>query len=209
MMPAIDIDGVHADLNNGGVTKSDKVIGRRARLIRLDQGWTQDQLARKAGVTRNTVRAFERGLGKTRKANSEKIAAALGTTLGALEAMDEGRLGPAKWSVLLRDLNREDLIIARAYHHAATKTRHRVLSHLHELEAENEESDAEDGSMAATATRAAELADFIAQLRDETELRMIEGVAAILRDKRHHQLAERLTSKTGAGSAKTKRTGKG
>jgi transcriptional regulator with XRE-family HTH domain len=207
MNAAIDIDEFHPGLNNEGVTKSDKVIGKRARLVRLDLGWTQDQLAKKAGVTRNTVRAFERGLGKTRKANSESIAAALGTTLAALEVDEDGRATQKKWSVFLRDLNREDLIIARAYHHASTKVRHRVLHQLQEAETEDESENRDDAEAeTASAARAAEAADFITQLRDDAEIRMIEGVVSILMDKRQNQLAERAPSKKAPSPMKVKRS---
>ena len=75
----------HVDLGvqrrkNGGMDW--KAIGRRARRLRQDKGWTQAQLGKRAGgVSANTIRGFEKGTLNTRWPKIKDIVRALGTTI--------------------------------------------------------------------------------------------------------------------------------
>jgi len=106
------------------VSDSLGTIGRRARLLRVERGWTQEELARRAEVTANTVRGFERARLATTPDAVTKILKALGTTREAL-ASDPRTVDPA-----LRHLNPEDLLVAQAYHHAPSKVRAYVTTLL-------------------------------------------------------------------------------
>jgi transcriptional regulator with XRE-family HTH domain len=105
-----------------------KALGQRVRLLRLRKNWQQQELARRAGVTTNTLRGLERGTLHTRWPKFEAIAKALGTTPDLLLRSEEP---VADTSPLLRDLNEEDLRVAQAFHHSRTTHRmyvQRVLS---------------------------------------------------------------------------------
>jgi Predicted transcriptional regulators len=105
-----------------------KLLGQRVRILRLQKNLQQQELARAAGVTSNTVRGLERGLQETRWPKFAAIAKALGTTP---ELLLQGEEPITDTHPLLRDLNEEDLRIARAFHHAQTAIRvhvQRVLS---------------------------------------------------------------------------------
>lgn len=99
-------------------------IGRRARLLRVERGWTQEELARRAGVTANTVRGFERARLKTTTEAVTKILKALGTTRETLTS------DPHVGDPALRNLNPEDFLVAQAYHHAPSKVRAYVTTLL-------------------------------------------------------------------------------
>src|SRR5262245_10183048 len=133
-MVATDIDAYRRRLNNEEVTKADRIIGERARLLRVKQRLSQKILAAKATVSRNTLRDFERGKGTTELPTKKRIAAALGTTLEDLESLEQGE--SVKPSPLLDELSFEDLLVARGYHHSLTSNRHRILTILQEDEAD-------------------------------------------------------------------------
>ena len=123
----------HVDLGvqrrkNGGMDW--KAIGRRARRLRQDKGWTQAQLGTKAGgVSANTIRGFEKGTLNTRWPKIKDIVRALGTTIEAF-AEPDNVVKPA--DPLLVGLTREDLTVARAYHDSQTTLRQRVMTLLQE-----------------------------------------------------------------------------
>jgi|SRR5207248_2415033 len=123
----------HVDLGvqrrkNGGMDW--KAIGRRARRLRQDKGWTQAQLGKRAGgVSANTIRGFEKGTLNTRWPKIKDIVRALGTTIEAL-AEPDNVVKPA--DPLLVGLTREDLTVARAYHDSQTTLRQRVMTLLQE-----------------------------------------------------------------------------
>jgi transcriptional regulator with XRE-family HTH domain len=51
------------------------------RRLRVERGWTQRELAERAGVDRATVQRIEEGQGRVRKATLARIYAALGAPL--------------------------------------------------------------------------------------------------------------------------------
>ena len=67
-----------------------RTIGKRLRLLRVYADLSQQELADKAGVTRNVVSAIERGRQKPDAWRLLKLAAALDTDIGALLAPDSG-----------------------------------------------------------------------------------------------------------------------
>lgn len=194
--------------NNGDVTKSDKVIGRRARLLRLEHGLSQDALAQKAGVSKNTLRDFERGTGTTRPTTRHRIAEALGTTLEWLET-NQGDLAVAKPpSPMLVDLNHEDLVVARSYHHSPTAVRQKILSLLRESEAAREGRPANSNAVAAPSV--AELNEILSRLDDDKRAALY-GLATSLQadqDQEREDDQRRRSSTPTNRSVKTKRSTK-
>ena len=59
-------------------------IGKRARLARIDLDLNQDEIARKAGVSRNFVSAIERGAQGLDTWRLRQLATALGVPVGWL-----------------------------------------------------------------------------------------------------------------------------
>ena len=55
-----------------------------ARVYRVKAGMTQDELARRAGLTRKTISRLDAGKGTTTLATVRRVAAALGVSLGPL-----------------------------------------------------------------------------------------------------------------------------
>jgi transcriptional regulator with XRE-family HTH domain len=104
-----------------------KAIGRRARHLRIEKGWTQAQLGTRAHVTTNTIRGFERGTLNTRWPKIREIVKALGTTIETLAEPGEV-VKPT--DPRLVGLTGEDLQIARAYHDSQTHLRQRVMTLL-------------------------------------------------------------------------------
>lgn len=125
----IVLSGLHVErgsIKNPAVDR--KVLGHRVRMLRIQKNLQQQELARAAGVTPNTLRGLERGLQETRWPKFAAIAKALGTTPELLLQGDEPI---AENHPLLRDLNEEDLRVAQAFHHSQTVIRNhlqRVLS---------------------------------------------------------------------------------
>ena len=61
------------------------------RRLRRERAWTIDELARRAGVSRLTVIALERGTHEPRSAVMLRICEAFGLPLGAIFWSDDGR----------------------------------------------------------------------------------------------------------------------
>jgi len=100
-------------------------IGKRVRLRRVELGWTQQQLARKAKVALGTVQALEDAANRkhprqTTARNLEKIAKALERSIDDLlkNSADVAPTDP-----LYVGLSKEDLLIAHRFHDADTPTR--------------------------------------------------------------------------------------
>jgi len=74
-------------------------IARRARAVRVERGWSQEELARRSGVAVDTLRRFER----TGKISLERLVA-IAVVLGAVRPLGElFAPGPAR---TLRELER-------------------------------------------------------------------------------------------------------
>lgn len=201
-MPAIDVDGFRPTPKNGGMDID--AIGPRARLIRLAKRWSQKKLAQKAGVTPNTIRAFERGTGTTRRPTAKDIVAALGTTLEALERQgDEVK----QTDPLLRDLNREDLVVARNYHHAATDVRQRVLTLLEVGEERGDPTASVAPSNAGRIPATVTYAERIGRLDDRRQTLINEMLADLESSQREGDRTDRSTAKSSV-PAKVKRSSK-
>jgi len=104
-----------------------KAVGKRVKRLRNEKELTQGQLAKKAGVTANTLRGLEKGTLTTRWPKLQKIAKALGTTAEALLHGDEP-IAPT--DPLLDKLRKEDILIARDYHHSSTLMRQCIAALL-------------------------------------------------------------------------------
>lgn len=62
-----------------------KVIGRRVRELRIEKGWSQEELGRRAGgIAQTTIGNIERGTHDTGVTRLSAIADALGVTVGDL-----------------------------------------------------------------------------------------------------------------------------
>ena len=64
----------------------ERVIGRRVRVLRVLAELSQDELAHRAGVTRNFVSAIERGSQRLDVLRARRLADGLGIDLGELLA---------------------------------------------------------------------------------------------------------------------------
>jgi transcriptional regulator with XRE-family HTH domain len=72
-------------------------------ILRLSRGWSQDQVARAAGLTNSAISEYERGKKVPELRNVRKIVAALGYRLSAIERTED----------FLADLRAEGLLEAR------------------------------------------------------------------------------------------------
>lgn len=88
----------------------EKEIGPRVRLMRIQKGWQQRDLARAAGVSIRTLGSLERGDVRTQWATLDAIAKALGTTI---ELLMQNPAPIAETDSRLRDLTDESLHNAR------------------------------------------------------------------------------------------------
>ncbi len=61
-----------------------RVLARRLRLLRAARGWTQDSLAAESDLHRTYVSGIERGKRNVGLDNLERLAQALGVSLGDL-----------------------------------------------------------------------------------------------------------------------------
>lgn len=70
----------------------------RLELLRIDKGWTQQELADAAGVSRNTISSLERGRTGSRARVLAKIGRPLGVEGGSARALLDpvGRLDGAR-----------------------------------------------------------------------------------------------------------------
>lgn len=105
--------------NDAVLTSHDrKRIGKRLRLLRLEQGLHQVPLAKQANISPGTLQNIEWGFRKSSEENIDKLARVLGTSLERLRGGSVDSQDP-----LVKGLNREDLEIARAYHEASSRVR--------------------------------------------------------------------------------------
>lgn len=82
-------------------------IGRRARALRLERGWTQRELSRRSGVALTTLKQFER----TGRITLERLVA-IAAVLGAVQPLGElFAPGPAR---TLDELERRAALPKRA-----------------------------------------------------------------------------------------------
>ena len=72
------------------VTQDARVIGEQIRKARVARGWTQAQLAFRAGLRESAICKYERGYFEPRINTLRKIAKALGVTTDYLLGDDEG-----------------------------------------------------------------------------------------------------------------------
>lgn len=68
-------------------------VGANLQRLRRAQGWSQEELADRAGLHRTYVSQIERALKNVTIVNLEKIAVVLGVTIGALADEDPHRIG--------------------------------------------------------------------------------------------------------------------
>jgi transcriptional regulator with XRE-family HTH domain len=61
-----------------------RVLARNLRRLRLERGWSQDDLAAEAGIRQALVSAIEVGTANPTLASLEKFAVTLGVTLAEL-----------------------------------------------------------------------------------------------------------------------------
>jgi DNA-binding XRE family transcriptional regulator len=59
-------------------------LGKRVRALRLDQGWTQEELAHRSGLNRSYMSEVERGRSDVSLSTLQKIARSLGISLAEL-----------------------------------------------------------------------------------------------------------------------------
>lgn len=127
-MQLVTVDDTGHIPKNGRMTKEDrKRIGGRLRALRVEKGWDQIAVARKAKVAIGTLQSIEGAVREVRDSNIEKVAKVFGTSLRDLL---QGPDAVAATDPMFAGLNREDLQIARAYQKATTPMRqlvHRLL----------------------------------------------------------------------------------
>jgi transcriptional regulator with XRE-family HTH domain len=95
-------------------------IGKRIRLAREEQGWTQDQLAAAVGVSRSAVAQWETGRAGQVTANLTRVATALGV---GVEHLMYGRDMRAAGQAFGGD----ELAILRLYRECAPEDRQLLL----------------------------------------------------------------------------------
>jgi transcriptional regulator with XRE-family HTH domain len=59
-------------------------LGKRVRALRLDRGWTQEELAHRSGLNRSYMSDVERGRSNVSLSTLQKIARPLGISLAEL-----------------------------------------------------------------------------------------------------------------------------
>jgi transcriptional regulator with XRE-family HTH domain len=59
-------------------------LGKRVRALRLDRGWTQEELAHRSGLNRSYMSDVERGRSDVSLSTLQKIARPLGISLAEL-----------------------------------------------------------------------------------------------------------------------------
>jgi XRE family transcriptional regulator, regulator of sulfur utilization len=59
-------------------------LGKRVRALRLDRGWTQEELAYRSGLNRSYMSDIERGRSDVSLSTLQKIARPLGISLAEL-----------------------------------------------------------------------------------------------------------------------------
>lgn len=71
------------------------MVGRTVRILRQDAGMKQYELAARAKVHPQTINRIEKGRVRPDLATLQRLADALGTTVGALLDADHANAGPA------------------------------------------------------------------------------------------------------------------
>ena len=71
------------------MTQAQSKLGQRLRKLRLERGWTQEQLAERAGKHWTYIGGIERGARNPTVSVLEAVAAALGVALVDLFAWDD------------------------------------------------------------------------------------------------------------------------
>jgi transcriptional regulator with XRE-family HTH domain len=80
--------------------------GDKVRELREAQGWSQEELGRRAGVNKETINRFELG-GGNRTSTVRKIAAVLGLSVGELLSSDDAGERAAPGAITLTADERE------------------------------------------------------------------------------------------------------
>lgn len=115
-LQALTIDPRQSAADNQMFPMTPEALARFAKVVTEGRrkAETRTAFAETLGITRATLRAWERGQQHPTPENLERLAAVLGVTVR--EIMGEAPILPD--DERLRDLVDEDLAIARAYHHA-------------------------------------------------------------------------------------------
>lgn len=124
MVPSSSIVGTRDSPHNDHVLDADlrKRVGKRLRDLRKTADLSQAAIAKRADISIGTVQTIERGLRQSYDSNIAAYARVFGTSIAALKRKDA--IPPN--DPLLKDLNREDFEIARAYHEASSMVRHQA-----------------------------------------------------------------------------------
>ena len=69
---------MHEAKTNRGVQEVPEVIGEKLKRLRLEEGITQAQLARRAGLTRRTLSHIERNVTEPHRSTRRMLSEALG-----------------------------------------------------------------------------------------------------------------------------------
>lgn len=91
-------------------------LADRVKALRIEKGWTQSELARRAGLNGQTVHRIEHGTGKGGWKSRSKIARALGISVASLDAEFTPSQEPtdhaptARASIALASLSEQQLI---------------------------------------------------------------------------------------------------
>jgi transcriptional regulator with XRE-family HTH domain len=79
-----------ARMSMPGVSEvSGKDLSRSLAILRISRGWSQDQLARAAGITNSALSEYERGKKVPELKSLRKLVSALGYSLSALELTED------------------------------------------------------------------------------------------------------------------------
>ena len=76
-------------MNTGKVSNINKLVGLNIRSIRVKKEFTQEMLAEKAELSKNTVSSIERGQMSPTLESLEKIALALNTTISVITKIED------------------------------------------------------------------------------------------------------------------------
>jgi transcriptional regulator with XRE-family HTH domain len=139
-----------------------KRIGGRLKALRIQAHLDQLEVARRAKISPGTLQTIEWGARENRTVNIAKVAKVLGTSLEALTRKEH--IAPN--DPLLRELNREDWEIARAYHEASSMVRQHARQLLRERDPQVPTAPT-SAEAAARAARIARLTSARQQLVDE------------------------------------------
>lgn len=142
-------------------TELRKRIGGRLKALRIQAHLHQLEVAKQAGISTGTLQTIEWGVRKNRPESIAKVARVFGTSIDVLAAKEH--IAPT--DPVLRELNREDFDIARAYNKASSTVRHYVQQLLRDRDPR--ELPAPTGEAAAREARIASLTPARQQLVDD------------------------------------------